>query len=46
MRLCHLAASLALETNTIRNADELTRSGAIITMERSIIERCSDGKQD
>jgi hypothetical protein len=29
-----------------RNADELTCSGAIITMERSIIERCSDGKQD
>ena len=29
-----------------RNADELTRSGAIIDMERSIIERCGDGKED
>src|ERR1700733_12784987 len=28
-----------------RNADELTRSGAIVNMERSIIERCSDGKE-
>jgi hypothetical protein len=29
-----------------RNAEELTRSGAIINMERSIIERCSDAKAD
>jgi hypothetical protein len=28
-----------------RNADELTRSGAVINMERSIIERCRDGKE-
>ena len=28
-----------------RNVDELTRSGAVINMERSIIERCSDGKE-
>ena len=28
-----------------RNDDELTRSGAVINMERSIIERCSDGKE-
>jgi NIPSNAP len=28
-----------------RNADELTRSGAVINMERSIIERCGDGKE-
>lgn len=28
-----------------RNADELTRSCAVINMERSIIERCSDGKK-
>ena len=28
-----------------RNADELTRSGAVINMERSIIERCSAGKE-
>jgi hypothetical protein len=29
-----------------RNADELTRSGAIVNMERSIIERNGDGKGD
>jgi NIPSNAP len=28
-----------------RNAAELIRSGAMINMERSIIERCSDGKE-
>ena len=28
-----------------RNADELTRSGAVLNMERSIIERCRDGKE-
>jgi hypothetical protein len=28
-----------------RNADELTRSSTVINMERSIIERCSDGKE-
>ena len=28
-----------------RNAGELTRSGVIINMDRSIIERCSDGKE-
>jgi NIPSNAP protein len=28
-----------------RNADELARSGAVINMERSIIERCSDRKE-
>lgn len=27
-----------------RNAEELTRSGAILNMERSLIERCGDGK--
>jgi len=27
------------------NADELTRSSAVINMERSIIERCNDGKE-
>jgi hypothetical protein len=29
-----------------RNADELTRSGAMINMERSIIEGCGDGKDE
>lgn len=29
-----------------RNVDELTRSGAVLNMERSIIERCTDGKED
>ena len=29
-----------------RNADELTRSGAVLSMERSIIEKCGDGKED
>jgi NIPSNAP len=28
-----------------RNADELTHSGAVISMERSFIERCGDGKE-
>jgi hypothetical protein len=28
-----------------RNADELTRSSAVINVERSIIERCSDEKE-
>lgn len=27
-----------------RNAEELTRSGAVLNTERSIIERCSDGE--
>jgi hypothetical protein len=29
-----------------RNAEALTHSGAVLKMERSIIERCNDGKQD
>jgi hypothetical protein len=29
-----------------RNAEELTRSGAIINMDRSLLVRCSDGKAD
>jgi hypothetical protein len=29
-----------------RNADELMRRGAILNMERSIIEKCGDGKDD
>jgi NIPSNAP len=29
-----------------RNADELIRSGAVIRMERSIVERCRDGKEN
>jgi uncharacterized protein (DUF1330 family) len=29
-----------------RNAEKLTRSGAVVNMERSIIERCCDGKED
>lgn len=28
-----------------RNVEDLTRSGAIIAMERSIIERCTDGRE-
>jgi NIPSNAP len=28
-----------------RNVDELVRNGAVINMERSIIERCGDGNQ-
>ena len=28
-----------------RNADELNRSGIVLNMERSLIERCSDGKE-
>jgi hypothetical protein len=27
-----------------RNADELTRSGAVLSMERSIIEKCGEGR--
>ena len=29
-----------------RNAAELTRSGAVLSMERSIIEKCGDGNED
>jgi hypothetical protein len=29
-----------------RNAEELTRSDAVLNMERSLIERCDDGKKD
>jgi hypothetical protein len=28
-----------------RNAEELTRSGAVLNTERSIIQRCCDGKE-
>jgi NIPSNAP len=38
--------ALAEDSLHQRNAYELTRGGAIITMERLIIKRCGDGKQD
>jgi len=36
--------ALAADPLHQRNADELTRSGVIINMERSLFERCSDNR--
>jgi hypothetical protein len=37
--------TLAADPLHQRNADELTRSGVIIKTERSLLERCHDGKE-
>jgi hypothetical protein len=37
--------ALAADPLHQHNADELIRSGAVLSMERSIVERCDDGKQ-
>jgi hypothetical protein len=42
----HYRKALADDPLHQRNADELIRSGAVLNMERSIIERCDDGKED
>ena len=41
----HIRDALADDPLPQRNADAFTRSGAVINMERSIIERCGDGKE-
>jgi hypothetical protein len=43
--VCKYRKALANDPLHQRNADELTRSGAVINMKRSILERCSDGKE-
>ncbi|MGF6571112.1 uncharacterized protein (DUF1330 family) [Paraburkholderia sp. GAS333] len=41
----HYREALADDPLHMRNADELMRSGAVLSMERSIIERCVDGNE-